>query len=179
MNRSLHRRLLLPSLLAFVFLGIGMAQKPDSAQMNHLLTQARNQSTQLATEATTMESYTRTASSWESHSAQLDRIKTHVNDLGKTLQQMSDIRSQASPWQQQAVDEIEPLAKELASSLTTTIEHLNQNKTHLDSPPYRDYLQANAEMATYISDLIRDYVSYGRSKAKYERLGQKLEAPGH
>jgi hypothetical protein len=178
MNTPLHRRVLLPSLLILTFLGIGMAQNPDSTQMTHLLTQARSQSAQLATEATNMESYTRSASAWEGHATQLERIKTHINDMGKTLQQMSDLRDQSSPWQQQAVDRVVPLAKELASSLETTIQHLNEHKAHLQLPPYRDYLKANAEMATHISDLIRDYVAYGRSKAQYEQLGQKLETPG-
>lgn len=178
MSTSLHHRALLPSLLIFGLLGIGLAQKPDSAQMTHLLTQARSQSAQLATEATNMESYTRSTSAWEGHATQLEHIKTHINELGKTLQQMSDTRDQSSPWQQQAVDRVVPLAKELASSLETTIQHLNDHKAHLQMPPYRDYLKANAEMATHISDLIRDYVAYGRSKAQYESLGQKLETPG-
>lgn len=178
MDSPLHSRLLLSSLLTFVFLGIGFAQKPDSAQMSHLLTQARSQSAQLATEATTMESYTRTVSAWEGHATQLEHIKTHINELGKTLQQMNDIRDQSSPWQQQAVDHIVPLAKELASSMEATIQHLNEHKAHLKMPPYRDYLKANAEMATNISDLIRDYVAYGHSKDQYERLGQRLETPG-
>lgn len=169
----LHFRLLL-SLFIPLLIPV-LAQKPDSPAMTHLLTQARSESAQLATEATTMESYSRSVSAWEGHASQLSLIREHINALGNTLQQMSDRRDEASPWQQQAVDRIVPLAKELASSLEATINHLNDNKARLEMPPYRDYLQANAEMATYISDLIRDYVAYGRSKAKYEQLGQRLE----
>lgn len=157
----------------------GLAQTPDSPHLNQLLAQAKTQSAQLAVEADQMTSYTRTADAWQSHASQITIIKDHINALGKTLQEMQDARDTASPWQQDAVDHVVPLAKELASSLEATIAHINQNKNRLGTPAYRDYLRANSEMATDIAGLIKDYHAYGEHKAAYERLGQKLETPGN
>lgn len=155
------------------------AQKPDSAEVTQLLNRANTEATQLATEAGQLQAYTRSAITWQSHANQLNTIKSHVNTLGKTLQEMQDKRDSASEWQQSAIDHIVPLAKELADDVGSTIDHLNSNKSKVQMPPYPDYAKANAETASDLSALIRDYVKYGKSKANYDRLGQKLEAPGH
>jgi pyrimidine operon attenuation protein/uracil phosphoribosyltransferase len=92
---------------------------------------------------------------------------------------MSDRQEYASPWQQGAIDRVAPLARELASNIEATIEHINNNQTRLDLPEYRDFLSANFELSSSLSGLIVDYVSYGKSKATYQRLGSKLEVAGH
>ena len=176
---SAARWWLLGALAIVALVSLAPAQGPDSAPMNQLLAQAKTQAAQLATEADQMTSYTRSTDTWQSHATQVTVIKEHINALGKTLQQMEDGRASAAPWQQEAVDRIVPLAKELASSLDTTINHINQNKNQLGHADYRDYLQANAEMAQDIAALIKDYAAYGQHKEAYEKLGEKLETPGN
>ncbi len=105
-------------------------------------------------------------------------IKDHTNDLGKVLQEMSDKRQSASPWQQAAIDRITPLARELAANIETTIEHINNNRDQLHTPRYREYLSANFEVTSSLAKLINDLVEYGQNKAKYESLGKALEVPG-
>lgn len=39
---------------------------------------------------------------------------------------MQNTRSAASPWQQQAIDRIEPTLKDLAATVESTIDHLNK-----------------------------------------------------
>ena len=51
----------------------------------------------------------------------------------------------------------------------------NTNKVH--SPEFKDYVKANYELATDLEALIRDFVDYGNTKEKSERLGTKLEPP--
>jgi hypothetical protein len=67
--------------------------------------------------------------------------------------------------------------KELASNVTSTIEHLNQKPKLLQTGPYVDYAAANDEMASHLAELVSDYVEYGKSKAKSEELATKLETP--
>ena len=78
-------------------------------------------------------------------------------------------------WQQTAIKRIEPLLKELADNTTATINHLNDNQAKVHTPAFTDYVKANAELATDLEALIRDFVNYGSAKEKYESLGSKLE----
>lgn len=151
---------------------------PDSPEVSELLTQAKTRAVQLRNDAEVMKSFSLSGVSWESHADQLNLIKEHINALGNVLQQMSDQRHLASPWQQAAIDRITPLAAELASNVETTIEHLTNNRNRLQTPQYRDYLTSNADVANSLSALISDYVSYGKSKANYQKLGSELEEPG-
>ena len=151
----------------------------DSPEVSDLLTQAKAHALQLRNDSDTMQGFATSRVSWQSHAEQIETIKGHVNNLGKVLQKMSDRHPYASPWQQGAIDRVTPLARELASNIEATIEHINNNHSRLHLPEYKDYLSANYELSASLSELISDYVKYGKSKANYERLGSELEAPGH
>lgn len=152
---------------------------PDSPEVSNLLTQARTHAIQLRNDADLMHKFALSNLAWESHSAQISTIKDHVNNLGKVLQKLSDARHLGSPWQQDAIDRITPLAREMATNIESTIEHINKNQSRLHMPEFRDLLSANYEVSAELAQLIGDYVAYDKSKAKYERLGASLEAPGH
>jgi hypothetical protein len=151
----------------------------DSPEVSDLLSQAKNHAVQLRDDADTMKQYGKSKMAWESHVAQINTIRDHVNNLGKVLQKMSDRQEYASPWQQGAIDRVTPLAQELASNIEATIEHINKNQNRLDFPEFQDYLNANFELSSSLSQLIGDYVSYGKSKSTYQRIGSKLEVAGH
>ena len=61
------------------------------------------------------------------------------------------------------------------NNTSATIEHLNANKNNLGTPEYREFVTANTEMANELASLITDFVDYGQSRAKYDRLKIKLE----
>lgn len=178
-----HRRLLsLPAILfVLTLLMVGTspayAQATDSAHINHLLTNAEHYSNLAANDAETLESFTRSQVSWESHSGQLERIRENVNNLGKVVQQLNQARSEGSPWQQTAITRINPLMHEIAMQLTATIDHFSANQSRIQLQPYQDYARATYEVTRRASLAITDYVEYGRMKARAETLQQKMELP--
>ena len=147
----------------------------DSAEITKLLADAKAEAVALKADATNMESFTRSASNWETYSSSLDMIKGHVNDTGRLLTKLKDAEAAGSPWQQTAIKRIEPLLKEMADNTTTTIKHLSDNKNKVHLPEFKDYVKANYELATDLEALIRDFVDYGNAKEKFESLGSKLE----
>ncbi|HVJ08133.1 MAG TPA: hypothetical protein VM554_07100 [Acidisarcina sp.] len=153
------------------------AQTTDSAAVSQLLADARTQARLAEDDAAMLESFTTSGVSWQTHSSQLNSMKEHVNDLGKTVKQLNDIRGEGSPWQQEAIDRINPLLRHMADQLTTTINHLNNNQSRVGLPPYRDYTTANHELASRTAATINDFVEYGKAKAKAQSLEQKLELP--
>jgi hypothetical protein len=150
----------------------------DSAKISKLLQDAKVSAVELKHDADVMERYTRSKVSWQSHAQQISLIREHINKVGKVLARMNEARPGASRWQQESIDRIGPMLKELASNTDSIIEHLNKNPQHLSDPNYTEYLTSNADLAADLSALIVDSVDYGNTKEKFEGLQQKLEVSG-
>jgi wobble nucleotide-excising tRNase len=151
------------------------AQTADSEQINQLFAEARLHASNAEKDAELLESYTRSMVTWETHSAKLHAIRGHVNDLIRDFNRAKDLRAEASPWQQEAIDKIEPLLKSMADHLSATIDHLNDNQSKVRMPEYQSYVKANRTLAEKTANLIRDYVEYGESTSKVEELERKLQ----
>lgn len=147
----------------------------DSEEITKLLSDAKIQALDLKTASEQLESLTHRNTSWEHHADVIAKMKVQINATGNLLAKMSGVRSSGSPWQQQAIDQITPLLKELAANTTATIEHLNDNKGRLNTPAYREYVLTNYDLASELSALISDFVDYGKTKAKFETLSRRLE----
>ena len=152
------------------------ADNPDSEQVSKLLSEAKTMAFELKEDAVTMESYTRMNVSMESHAAAINQVKDHINALTKQTAKLKDARGTGSPWQQTAIDRITPFLEELGGYTYAVIEHLNGEVKHTPAD-YKDYLQANADYATDLAAMIADFVDFGRSKDRMERLASKLEIP--
>lgn len=148
----------------------------DSEQVSKLLSEAKTMAFQLKEDAVTMESYTRMNVSWQSHAAAINQIKDHINALGQQVTKLKAARDTASPWQKTAIDRINPFLDELGGYTTAVIEHINGDKRH-NLEEYKDYLEANADYASDLASMIGDFVDYGNSRQRVDRLATKLEIP--
>lgn len=151
------------------------ADQQDSEQITGLFQQIKESSAQLATDSDTLVTFVRSGTSWESHAQALNQIKEHVNQVGKLEQELRDARESGSAWQQEAIGRVNPLLHELANNLETTINHLNESKSALATGPYREYVQTNADLAGELHSMISNFVSYGKTKKKFQDLQNKLE----
>lgn len=148
----------------------------DSEQVSKLLSEAKTTAFQLKEDAGIMESFTRMNVSWQSHAAAINQIKDHINALGQQAMKLKAARDTASPWQKAAIDRINPFLDELGGYTTAVIEHINGDKRHT-LEEYKDYLEANADYASDLAAMIGDFVDYGNSRQRVDRLGTKLEIP--
>lgn len=153
------------------------AQNPDSAKITTLLQHAEEHAARANINAERIESYTRSRSTWESHSAELNIMKENVNDLGKDIGELTAARDEGSPWQQEAIDDINPLLRSMADHMTAMMKHLSDNQNRVHMPPYKDYAKANYELSQKLLAMINDYVDYAEAKSKAEALEQKLLLP--
>src|ERR1700749_3999212 len=116
------------------------ALRAESDQLAQLLGEARNEAGELARDADETESLIRNDVSWQTHAEMLERVKGHVNNMGRIIDKLTATRSSGSELQEQAVDRILPLLKELAANTTAAINYLNQNKSRPLTDPYNQYL---------------------------------------
>lgn len=156
---------------------MAVAQNPDSAKITTLLQHAKEHAAQANLNAERIESYTRSRTTWESHAAQLSIMRENVNELGKDIGELTAARDEGSPWQQEAIDDINPLLRSMADHMTAMMKHLADNQNRVHMPPYKNYAKANYELSQKLLAMINDYVDYAESKSKAEALEQKLLLP--
>ncbi len=151
---------------------------PDSEQVSELLSQVKTHAFQLKEDAGTLESFTRNVSlSWQSHAVVLTRMKEDINEAGRDLAKLEEAKRSASPWQRTAIERILPLLKELAGNTEKAINYGNENQKSLFTEPYKDYLEANADLSSELASTISDFVDYGNTKERLDALERKLELP--
>ena len=166
--------------LAMLFLlsaGLLVAQNKDSAAISELLTQVKTHASLANDDAATLDSFTRSGVEWTTHGSQLNLMREHVNNLITDANEMISLRHEGSPWQQQAIDRIEPLLPVIADHLRNTINHLNENRSLVHMKPYRDYVRANQNMIENAYQVINTYASYAQATAKADALEKQLELP--
>ena len=160
---------------AAVMFGVcGMWSNAAAADVDQLLRQASAQAFQLRRDSATLESFTRSRVSWQSHAAQVNTIRTHVNQLGQTLSQLEAARDSAGKSQQTAIDRIRPVLEELASNTTAIIDHLNQNPRRLFEPAYRDFLRANDALAANLNQQTSDIVAFSQAERRFQEAQAKV-----
>ncbi len=157
--------------------GLLAAQNPDSEAISKLLNQVKSHAAMASDDAATLESFTRSDLSWESHADQLTVMRDHVNNLLADASKMMEMREEGSPWQQEAIDRIDPLLPVMAAHLSATIDHYNDNRNRLNMKPYRDFVVANQKLIDHAHQLISTFANYSEAKARADELEKKLELP--
>ena len=154
------------------------ALRAESDQLAQLLGEARNEAGELAKDADETESLIRNDVSWQTHAEMLESVKEHVNNMGRIIDKLTATRSSGSELQEQAVDRILPLLKELAANTTAAINYLNQNKTRPIGEPYTQYLKENADTAHQLGSTVSSLFEYEKTMNKMGELKNKLDQSG-
>ena len=125
-----------------------------------------------------METFHLSPMTWESHANKLTEIRGHVNQMGKVVGKLEHFRPAASAWQQQAIDRIVPVLKQLAFSVQNSIDHLAAVRgSDLRLPEHRYHVSISADLAITLERMIRDYVDYGTARRQVRDLSSQLELP--
>jgi hypothetical protein len=190
MTVSISRKVVYAAMSVVLLTGSLMASSPKSPpdtvavqatawnfqkEASDLLEETRLLSSKLRVDADQLESYTGSKLSWQSHGDQLTLVKDHINQMGGRLERLQEIRHVASPWQQQAIDRMVPVAVELATRTQAAIEHLNENQSYLFAPTYTGHLSTIAEQAGTLNESANTFVEYGKIQEKLDQLREKLE----
>jgi Glu-tRNA(Gln) amidotransferase subunit E-like FAD-binding protein len=154
-----------------------VARRAPNSDVAANLDAAKSEAAELARDADEMTALIKNDVSWQSHADALTRIQEHVNNMGKLVAKLQEERDEASPWQQQAIDRMIPMLKEIAANTTAAIEHLNTNQVRPVSGNYKDYLEENADTSHELADMIYSFEQYDHTRTKLEQLQDRLELP--
>jgi hypothetical protein len=146
--------------------------RETSAKLTELLWDARDEAVQLSSDANQM--LILSDSNWLTHDLMLHKIRGHVDDMEIIVRKLNETQRSGSDVQQQAVEQMIPLVRELSENTTAAIHYLNQNKNRPPSDTYRQYLQKNADTARELSSMVSSLVDYEQSMADITELRRKL-----
>jgi hypothetical protein len=149
----------------------------ESPQLTQLLEDARNEALELANDAEDCRTLTASDDKWMTHALMLARVKGHVDNMALIIDKLNKAQKSGSALQEQAVQQMLPLVKELSDNTTAAINYLNRNKSRPVSDAYTRYLDKNAETARQLSNMITALCEYEKSMADIESLRSKLGAP--
>ncbi len=149
----------------------------DNPSVTGQLNDAKTIAAKIKKDAVQMQSFGfKSSLNWKTHQDVLDKIKADVNTLQQNMRGLQSHRTVASLWQQDAIDRITGLANDLATNMNATIDRLSKSKDRPTAPPYPEYLKANAQIASDLSDEINVAIDYAQNKAKLDSLGQQLDS---
>jgi hypothetical protein len=146
--------------------------RETSAKLTELLWDARDEAVQLSSDANQM--LILSDSNWLTPDLMLHKIRSHVDDMELIVKKLNETQRSGSDVQQQAVEQMLPLVRELSENTTAAIHYLNQNKNRPPSDTYRQYLQKNADTARELSSMVSSLVDYEQSMADITELRRKL-----
>lgn len=185
-----HNKLYKPFLMALaagvISGGIPLAASPPveaNLQMNHpasaeatgLLKEIRSHAYSLSMTAQKLETFPRNQFSWQTHASELLTTKDLVNAIGDKLERLQEVRHEAAPWQQEALNSLLPTGVNLAERTQAAIEHLNDNKHYLRAPDYVNHLQTIAEQAGELKDSVNLHLDLANTQDRLEDLRQKVD----
>jgi hypothetical protein len=151
--------------------------RSDSQELTTLLEQASDEARELAIDAEDLQTLIVSDQNWLTHALKLAKIKGHVDNMALIVDKLTKSQRSGSELQEQAVERILPLVKELQVNTTDAMNYLNQNKDRPVSDAYKQYLEKNAQTARQLSDIVSALDDYQKSMTEINRIRIKLTDP--
>jgi len=137
------------------------ADTNNSTQVADRLSTFQQQAAEVSRDAETLWSLTRSDQvSWQSHANYLSDLRQGVNDMGRMLAELEEMKPQASEAQQMAIERARPHLVALAGETGEAINLVRPGRSNPRDPEYKEtvadlYLHADGLYQTV--DTIVDY----------------------
>jgi hypothetical protein len=144
------------------------------AEASRILESIRLDAAKAHRQAALIKSYDPLSISWQSHAETLTAIKGAVNDMGRKLCRLEQIRRVVAPWQQQAIDRIAPQITLMANSTEDAINFLNANEGNFWEPAYVRYTDNIAQDSGRVSKSVTNFEEYAKARREETNLEKTL-----
>jgi hypothetical protein len=114
-------------------------------------------------------------SSWEDNGVLLQRVAARVNNMDKLLSELRVNRSEALPWQQQAIDRIAPSVVNLTDMTEDAIVRLNSNPEHVYFSDLEGLAGDMYNEGKFIAQVIGNFEKYADASHEAQQLRQSLQ----
>jgi hypothetical protein len=109
--------------------------------------------------------------SWQTHNFSLNRLKNHVNDLGKTLARMEALKPESGDIQQMAIENARPHLSAIALNLTQAIELVNTDRNSINhSTEYADAVRSVYQHSDSLYEKMDTLLDYESARSRFNSL---------
>jgi hypothetical protein len=112
--------------------------------------------------------------SWQAHADKLASIRRDVNDMGRKICRLEQIRRMEAPWQQKALDRSYPLVRLMADNTTDALNYLRANEKDLWRPVYRKYAENLYNESAQLSQSLKAFDEYAQARTEDAQLAHNL-----
>jgi len=131
-----------------------IAQTADTTSIAKLFQQAKIHAAEANYDAALLDSFGHSDMDWRAHAKCLTNIKEHANDLFEDYYQLQRIRDKGTPEQREVIDRLEPLLRDMGTSLTNTIQTLNLHQGRVHMPSFRTNIHADYVAINKVYELL-------------------------
>ena len=179
MRRS---QLFIPFIALAVALSIAPAVTPAHAdapaqstnihpQVSDHLTGFKSTVFEMRREADILGSYTSgNQISWQTHVERLNALRQHVNDLGRTLAELEELKPASGDTQQMAIESARPHLVSAAQDLTQAIEMVNEDRRSIIQPDYVEAVRSIYEHADSLYQKVDAILDYEADRTRLDDL---------
>jgi len=158
------RSLLMAALVALPV--ISFAATPAADLMKNLEVAAND----AADQASELESAAlETNVSWEVHAHKLQALKDDVNEIGRIVTRLDEMRSSLSPAALDTLDRVVPLAKNLAANSQSAIQFLNADQQNFWTPSYRKNIVTIENESNQLAAMASRAIALDKSRSRETR----------
>ena len=107
---------------------------------------------------------------WRSHTYMLDVLKNHVNEMGKTLEELEAVKPSVSEGQTIAIERSRPHLVSVAQNLTQAINLVQGDRSSVYRPEYGEAVSKIYAHADALHTKIDTVLDYENARLRFENL---------
>jgi hypothetical protein len=107
---------------------------------------------------------------WKSHTDRLSTLGDHVNDMGRMLARLEEMKAIATESQQLAIDNARPHLVAIADQLGRAIGLVNENTSSVKLSPYSDTVTDISQHTTSLYEKLDTILNYESAKGRLNGL---------
>jgi hypothetical protein len=108
--------------------------------------------------------------SWESHIYYLNTLRKGINDMGRMLAELEELKPQASEEQQMAIERARPNLVALADKTEKAINLVNTERWNVRQPEYEATIAELSQHADRLYQTVDSIVDYHNAKDRLQGL---------
>ncbi|MBZ5571806.1 MAG: hypothetical protein LAO09_08005 [Acidobacteriia bacterium] len=176
-----RRRILVASLAAAAMLSAPAVLSADTnqstreaAKVSHVavhLSTFEQQAAKISRDAETLLSLTRNQQTgWESHTYYLSILRHGIDDMGRMLEELEEMKPQASDAQQMAIERARPHLVAVADATGEAISLLRPGRWNLRQPEYKETVADLSQHANGLYQTVDTIIDYHNANDRLQSL---------
>ena len=172
--KSITGRLLTTALLGLPIVSFA-ASRPltpdrDNTPALELMKNLENAANDAADQASMLETAAFAANaSWEVHAQKLQALKDDVNEMGRIVSRLEEMRASLSPADVDGLDRAAALVKDMAGNSQSAIQFLNTDQQNFWIPSYRKNVTSLVNESSQLAGTVGRAIALDKARAREKR----------